>query len=82
MTKAESFLSEMSPEMQAAIKQIAEGLKPVLDDIHSGPAMTQNYYGDYMRILSYKPKHIKLMGLALLLAGANPIGVEYAVKYS
>ena len=77
-------IQNLTPETQKAVKSIAETIKPLLDDIHSQQATTQNYYGDYMRILSYAAKQsegkTKLLAIAMLYAGANVYGVEAAIK--
>ena len=78
--KANNFINELSPELKQAVIEIAETIKPLLDDIHSTQPITQNYYGDYMRILSIKPQRAKILALALLYNGANPQGVEAAMK--
>lgn len=78
--KAMSQIEKLPPELQKAIKEIAETIRPIIDDIHSKPATTQNYYGDYMRILSYKPNHKKTLAVAMLYLGCNPLGIEAAVK--
>jgi hypothetical protein len=33
-----------------------------------------------MRLLSYRPKYAKILALAMLYEGANPEGVEAAIK--
>jgi len=78
-------ISTLTEETQKAVKSIAETIAPLLEDIHSKPATTQNYYGDYMRLLNYaakdnQPGRVKLLAIALMYAGANPFGVEAAVK--
>jgi hypothetical protein len=78
--KALNFINGLSPELKKVVIDIAEDIKPALDDIHAQPATTQNYYADYLRLLSYKPKHAKMLALAMLYAGANPNGVEAAIK--
>ena len=78
--KAKSFVDSLSIELRGAVINIAETIKPALDDIHAQAPTTQNYYGDYMRLLSYKPERKKVIALAMLYAGANPQGVEAAVK--
>ena len=80
-TKSMQYFDKLSPELQTVIKSIAESIKPILDDIHNRPATTQNYYGDYMRILLYKPEHKKLMSLSMIYAGANVYGIEAALKF-
>ena len=82
MTKAQTqLLNSVSPEFQKVIIKMAEDLKPALQDIHNSPQTSQNYYIDYMRLLSYKPKYKKIMAIALLYAGANPSGIEAAIKF-
>ena len=78
--KANFFVDSLSKELRDAVINIAETIKPALDDIHANTPTTQNYYGDYMRLLSYKPERKKVMALAMLYAGANPAGVEAAVR--
>lgn len=78
--KAKSFVDSLSKELRDTVISIAETIKPALDDIHAQAPTTQNYYGDYMRLLSYKPERKKVIALAMLYAGANPAGVEAAVK--
>jgi len=80
MTKAQTFVDGLSPELKQAILNMAETLRPVLDEIHEQTPTTQKYYGDYFKILSYRPEQHKVIALALLYAGANPDGLEAAVK--
>lgn len=79
-TKAMKLFENLTPELKQAVVSISETIKPVLDEIHKHPPTTQNYYGDYMRILSYKPEKKQILALAMLYAGCNPSGVESAVK--
>lgn len=80
MTKAQTFVEGLAPELKQVILNMAETLRPLLDDIHSRPPTTQNYYGDYFRLLSYQPERHKVLGLALLYAGANPDGLQAASR--
>ena len=80
MTKAQSFINNLSPELQEVIKKLAEDLAPALDAIHAAPPTTKNYYGEYMRVLSYQPKYKKTIAIAMLYAGCNPDGVAAAVN--
>ena len=80
MTKAQSFINSLSPELQDAIKKMAEDLAPALDAIHAKPQTTKNYYGEYMRVLSYRPEYKKTIAIAMLYAGCNPDGVAAAVN--
>jgi hypothetical protein len=79
-TKAQQFINDLSPETRAAVLNIATTIKPALDQIHAQTPTTKNYYGDYMRLMLYKPKYAKILALAMLYEGANPEGVEAAVK--
>ena len=81
-TKANEFIHNLSPELKSAIISIGETIRPLLDDIHANPPMTQNYYGDYLRLLSYKPERAKLLALAMLYEGANPQGLQAAVSFA
>lgn len=80
MVKAQTFVEALSPELKQVILNMADTLRPVLDEIHSMPPTTQNYYGDYFRLLSYQPERHKVLGLALLYAGANPDGLQAASR--
>ena len=80
MTKANQFIENLSPDLKSAVLNIAETIKPALNDIHAQQPTTKNYYGDYMRLLSYRPKYAKILALAMLYEGANPEGVEAAIK--
>ena len=69
---------------QELIDQLTIDLQPLVDDIHKQQALTQNYYGDYMNIISQcsggnRNKSI-LIAIALIKAGANVRGVESAMK--
>jgi hypothetical protein len=80
MTKANQFIENLSPDLKSAVLNIAETIKPALNEIHAQQPTTKNYYGDYMRLLSYRPKYAKILALAMLYEGANPEGVEAAIK--
>lgn len=80
MTKANQFIENLSPDLKSAVLDIATTIKPALDEIHAQSPTTQNYYGDYFRLLSYRPKYAKLLALAMLYEGANPEGIQAAVK--
>ena len=80
MTKASQFIENLSPELKNAVLNIAETIKPALNEIHAQQPTTKNYYGDYMRLMLYKPKYAKILALAMLYEGANPEGVEAAVN--
>lgn len=80
MVKAQAFVEGLSPELKQVILSMAETIRPLLDDIHKRPPTTQFYYGDYFRLLSYQPDRHKVLALAMLYAGANPDGLQEAVK--
>ena len=80
MTKANQFIENLSPDLKSAVLNIAETIKPALNEIHAQQPTTKNYYGDYMRLLSYRPKYAKILALAMLYEGANPERVEAAIK--
>jgi hypothetical protein len=80
MTKASQFIENLSPELKNAVLNIAETIKPALNEIHAQQPTTKNYYGDYMRLMLYTPKYAKILALAMLYEGANPEGVEAAVN--
>jgi hypothetical protein len=80
MIKANQFIENLSPELKSAVLNIAETIKPALDQIHAQTPTTKNYYGDYMRLMLVKPQYAKILALAMLYEGANPEGVEAAIK--
>jgi hypothetical protein len=86
MTTAQiSILSKFEDEQtKKAIQEIAETITPLLDEVHAQPPTTENYYGDYMMIISHSPKKtaggFKLLAIAMLYAGANPQGIQAAIK--
>jgi hypothetical protein len=77
-------ISKLTPETQTAIKQIAEIVKPVIDDIHDKQPTGKNYYNDYMKVISFSAGNdkgkIKLVAISLLYLGCNPIGIQDAVN--
>lgn len=80
-TKAnEVLLANLSPELKQAIQGAANALTTVLDEIHQQEPATPNYAGDYLRVLSYKPREAKFLAIAMLYAGANPSGIQAAMK--
>jgi hypothetical protein len=78
--KAFNFINNLSPELQNVVISIADTIKPALDDIHANQPTSQNYYADYLRLLSYKPERSKVIAIAMLYAGANVQGVQAAMK--
>ena len=84
--KLDLFLSTIPQEAKDRFISQAKTIQPLLDEIHATPAiMYQNYYGNYMTLIcqlvdKVKNTNAKYWGVVLLIAGANPIGVESAVK--
>lgn len=81
----QSIKSKFTPEAFAMIKDLAETVKPLLDEVHSLPKVSKDYYSEYMSILGRatqgKPQgYLKLMAIAMLYAGCNHNGVNEAVK--
>jgi hypothetical protein len=79
-TANEVLLASLSPELKQAIVQLSDGLAPVLENIHSQPATSKDYFADYARVLSYNPRIVKVVAVAMLHSGANPLGVAKAVE--
>lgn len=81
----QSIKSKFTPEAFAMIKDLAGTVKPLLDEVHSLPKVSKDYYSEYMGILGRatqgKPQgYLKLMAIAMLYAGCNHNGVNEAVK--
>lgn len=77
-----NILSSFSPEAKNAIIELAKTVTPLLDEIHANEPTTQNYYGDYMNLLSTRQNkgEQKLLAIALLYAGVNYEGLIVASK--
>lgn len=79
-------IENLSPELKKVVLSMAETIKPLVEDIHNQPPTGKNYYSDYMRILGIAAKKsnsngmVKLMAIAMLYLGCNPLGIEAAVK--
>ena len=73
-------------KVQSAIDQLASDpdIKECIKQIENLPLTTQNHYGDYMnsisRLCGNNKQMIKVVGLALIKAGANKNGVVSAVN--
>ena len=82
--KLESFLSLLPIEAKQNFIETAEIIKPMINDLHSRQAMHQNYYGEYMALISklngMKERGVKYWAFVCLIAGCNPLGIEAAVK--
>lgn len=76
--KALSFIEELDQEAKEQMTLLLNELIPWVAETHSKPPTTKNYYGDYMRIMSYKPEFAKAIGIMLVASGANPEGVRAA----
>jgi len=80
-----NLIKKLSPEALTIIKELAEIVKPLVDNVHQAPQVSKNYYAEYMGILSRSAsnkgiEYIKLMAITLLYLGCNPDGVNNAVK--
>lgn len=76
--QALSFIEELDGESKEQMTLLLNELIPWVEEVHSSPPTTKNYYGDYMRIMSYQPRFAKAIGIMLVAAGANPDGVKAA----
>jgi hypothetical protein len=77
-SKVNAFIDTLEPKVKEELNGIIEVLIPALEAIHAYPPTTKDYYGDYMRLMSYQPKFIKAVALGLVAAGANTKGVKAA----
>jgi len=77
-SKVNAFIDTLEPNVKQELNGIIDVLIPALEAIHAYPPTTKDYYGDYMRLMSYQPKLIKAVALGLVVAGANPKGVKAA----
>jgi|LakMenE18May11ns_1017448.scaffolds.fasta_scaffold7899147_1 hypothetical protein len=83
MLKTNLSVQPISEDLKSSISKISGALKPIINEIHKAPATTQNYYGDYLSILTQFQNNkakLKLVALSMLHAGANPKGIESAVN--
>jgi hypothetical protein len=76
--EALSFIEELDGETKEQMTLLLSELIPWVQETHSSPPTTKNYYGDYMRIMSYHPEFAKAIGIMLVAAGANAEGVRAA----
>lgn len=81
----QSIASNLSPEAVAMVKDLAETVKPLLDEVHSLPKVSKDYYAEYVGILGRATQgktqgYLKLMAISMLYAGCNPSGINAAVK--
>lgn len=81
----EQLLSKINPKIRALIIEVANDVKPMIDEIHSAPKMYQNYYGSYMTkiaiLMDQTPyKYPSFWGVVFLYNGADAIGIQWAVK--
>lgn len=73
----------LTPAQEALIADLANDVKPYVDKIEARIATTKNHYGDYMALLSQwqkEPKVMMVMAMACKKAGANPQGVNDALR--
>ena len=76
-------LDNLPPEQVKLIKELAEVLKPAVEEIENTKVKTtKNNYGMYLSIMSNRGQEntgvTKIIGLALIYAGANYNGVKSA----
>lgn len=77
----------MNTTLENTAAAIAEGIKPIVNEIHSKQPTGKNYYSDYMLLISQMKEvrptiPVSFWGIVLLKAGCNVKGVEEAVKLS
>lgn len=77
-SKVNAFIETLEPNVKEELNGIINVLVPALEAIHAYPPTTKDYYGEYMRLMSYQPTLIKPVAIALVSAGANPKGVKAA----
>lgn len=77
-TRVDAFIQTLEPKVKEELNGIIEVVIPCLEAIHAYPPTTKDYYGEYMRLMSYQPTFIKAIAIALVAAGANPKGVKAA----
>ena len=73
----------MNAQQKQMIDGLADDFKESVDAIESGFKLTQNHYGKYMAFISRLAKNNlmgKIIGIALIQAGANAQGVRDALK--
>jgi hypothetical protein len=74
----------MNDKLTQLVNGLADDVRPEVQRIEAKIAITQNHYGDYMNLLSTvsggNSKVGKLMGMALIQAGANSAGVNSALQ--
>ena len=78
--KSLSFIDNVKPELKKAIIEIAETIKPLLNEIHEKQPISKNYYLEYLELLSNFPTQKKLIALAMLYNGANSNGLNSALQ--
>lgn len=87
--KLETWLSALPEESRKHFIDMAKIIKPIIEGIHNRDSMYQNYYGEYMAKIGQlmdrysttaQGSSPKYWGVIFIMAGANPLGVEAAVK--
>ena len=75
---------EQKAKIAALVEGLAEDFAPIVKEIESSIATTQNHYGRYGALLSSMSKgrkaYAQIMALALVKAGANADGVSNGLK--
>lgn len=77
---------KLTPEQDNLINELAADLKPMVSKIEAGIKTTQNNYGRYGGLLAQlahgNKLNAKVIGIALVRAGANAQGVADGLKMS
>lgn len=69
-------------KIDKVITDMAEEIRPIVQEIEQSIATSQNHYGEYMSVLSQlgdKPGYKRVIAAALVEAGANRKGVRDAL---
>jgi len=85
MTAQVQYMESQGAKIDAAVASLVPDLKLVVHNIeHEKIRTTQNNYGDYMQVIMKLGKDDRnmrrLIGLALIEAGANIRGVDGAIR--
>jgi len=77
-------MKELTVEQKALITELANDVRPEVEKIEKRIATTKDHYGDYMSLLSHFQDKGKMMVVVMAMAckeaGANPNGVNWAVR--
>jgi hypothetical protein len=80
-TKQNRFIENLSPSLKTLIIDVAKEIKPIIEDIHRKPPMSQNYYQEYYNFLAgFGNDKYKIISLSMYYLGVNPAGMKNALK--